>query len=96
MYRVGNGVTKDSSQSMEWYLRAAKEGDAEAQASVAYEYFDGGEWVEKDLNKAYAWGYLSANDDGKSGKSIMKMMDPMLSHTEKKQAVDRATKLLAE
>ena len=96
MYKYGDGVSKSMTESMEWYLRAAKEGDAEAQARVAYQYFDGGEWVEKDLIEAYAWGFLSADNDGRSGKSIIKMMGHLLTDAEKEKAIARSENLLEE
>ena len=47
MYNNGEGVPQDHARAARWFLKAAKQGDADAQLSVGLMY-DKGEGVPQD------------------------------------------------
>ena len=61
-YERGEGVEKDLKKAVEWYTKAAEQGDAMAQNTLARCYKNG-EGVAKDLNKSVAW-YTKAAEQG--------------------------------
>jgi TPR repeat protein len=62
MYDVGKGTSRDSSEAVHWYRRAAEQGDPIAQyvLGVMYQTGDG---VPQDYVQAYAWLDLAARQD---------------------------------
>ncbi|MEI8174204.1 MAG: tetratricopeptide repeat protein, partial [Deltaproteobacteria bacterium] len=58
----GDAVPKDPVKAFEWYLKAAGQGDAHAQCSLGYCYYQGA-GVTKDLKKAADW-YRKAAEQG--------------------------------
>ena len=62
MYYLGDGVTADFRQAMEWCLRAANQGDPVAQTFVGSLYRFG-DHVEEDHAEAARW-YLAAAEQG--------------------------------
>ncbi|KAF9945032.1 hypothetical protein BGZ72_001757, partial [Mortierella alpina] len=60
MYYVGNGVSQDYSRAMEWYLKAANQGNAFAQTYVGSMYHDG-KGVPQDFPEAMEWFMKAAN-----------------------------------
>ena len=49
-----DGVEKDDGRAAEWYLKAARQGDAQAQRSLARLYSSGG-FFPKDYLKTIYW-----------------------------------------
>ena len=64
-YHKGEGVEKDLVCAVEWYQRAADQGDASAQFNLGWCY-QHGEGVEKNLVLALKW-YQSTADQGNEG-----------------------------
>ena len=62
MYANGQGVAKDERQAVEWYRKAADQGDATAQFNLGVMY-DNGQGVSKDERLAVEW-YRKAADQG--------------------------------
>jgi len=64
-YHNGDGVPKNYSTAMMWYLKAAEQGDSYAQCNIAvlYRY---GLGVTKDLGKAFDW-YKKSAEQGNAG-----------------------------
>ena len=58
MYRHGFGVEKDDKKAVEWYTRAAMNGNADAQFNLGLSY-EKGRGIKKDDAKALEW-YLKA------------------------------------
>lgn len=54
MYFNGEGVTKDNGKAIEWYQKAAIQGEASGQYRLGWMYFQG-EGVTKDDSKAVEW-----------------------------------------
>ena len=59
MYEYGKGVTQDYKKAVEWYTKAAEQGDARGQNNVGTMY-DNGDGVTKDYKKAFEWYTKSA------------------------------------
>ena len=55
MYYQGLGVEKDYLKAMEWYQKAAAQGNANAQNNIGVLYENGGFGVEQDYSKAMEW-----------------------------------------
>ena len=62
MYETGDGIPKDYAKALEWYTKAAEQGDAEAQFKLGeiYYYSRG---VPQDYAKALEW-YTKAAEQG--------------------------------
>jgi serine/threonine protein kinase len=63
-YRDGRGVAVDNKMAMEWYLKAAAQGDSDAQYNIGC-FYDHGEGVAIDKKIAMEW-YLKAAAQGHS------------------------------
>lgn len=62
LYRTGQGVEKDYTQSGHWFRMAADQGVSDAQYYLGYMY-DTGEGVEQNRKYAYVW-YRKAAEQG--------------------------------
>ena len=60
LYATGEGVSKDDAKALEWFRKAAVQGDPSAQLYLATMYSNG-TGVARDLLEAYKWASL-AND----------------------------------
>ncbi|KAF9930195.1 hypothetical protein FBU30_000795 [Linnemannia zychae] len=56
------GVEKDYNRAMDWYLKAAEQGDSSAQYNIGYLY-DNGHGVQQDYSLAMTW-YKKAAEQG--------------------------------
>ena len=63
-YDEGRGVQQDREKAVEWYRKAANQGDAAAQLNLGLSYYNG-EGVEKNLNKALEWFEKAAKQGDK-------------------------------
>lgn len=59
MYADGEGVLRDDSQALTWFLRAAEQGLAPAQFAVGTMY-GAGRGVTQDYDEAFLWYYRAA------------------------------------
>jgi TPR repeat protein len=62
MYYYGKGMTRDYHQALDWYRKAAAQGDAEAEYSVGYLYYHG-DGVAQDYVEALRWYRKAADQD---------------------------------
>ena len=62
-YRFGVDVPKDSAKAVEWFQKAAEQGNVQAQFSVGYMYAAGENGFERNLTKAAEW-YRKAAEGG--------------------------------
>ena len=60
MYRNGQGVPQDYAEAVQWYRKAAEQGDATAQLSLGLMY-GMGQGVPRDLTQAHMWLNLAAS-----------------------------------
>ncbi|KAK3820859.1 MAG: hypothetical protein JOS17DRAFT_793670 [Linnemannia elongata] len=68
MYKNGKGVQQDCQAAMEWYLRAAEQGDPVGQRKVGVLNFYG-QGVTRDYSTALAWYLKSANQGNAQAQS---------------------------
>ncbi|CAK0744461.1 conserved hypothetical protein [Gammaproteobacteria bacterium] len=54
MYRDGRGVNQDNHEAVSWYLKAAEQGDADAQFNLGIMYAEG-RGVAQDIREAALW-----------------------------------------
>ena len=62
-YAKGNGVTKDYTQALYWFEKAAKQGHVKAQSFLGEIYLNGYGKVTKDYSKAFYWYKKAAEKD---------------------------------
>ena len=69
----GEGVSKDLSEAVKWYRKAAEQGDADAQGFLGecYEYGGG---VVKDLTEAIKWYRKAAARGNEDAKKRLKAL----------------------
>lgn len=60
MYDFGHGVSKDPTEAIKWYIKAAEQGIPVVQHDVGVKYFEG-QGVDQDYLKAAYWWEQSAN-----------------------------------
>lgn len=65
MYQFGKGVPQDYPKAVEWYLKAANQGYAEAQYRLGFMY-ESGEGVPEDDSKSIEW-FEKAAKQGHAG-----------------------------
>ena len=63
MYAEGQGTARDYGKAVQWYQRAAEQGDAAAQYNLGMVYAQG-QGVPRDHGKAYFWYNLAAMELG--------------------------------
>jgi TPR repeat protein len=68
---ASNGVVKDSAQSVMWYLKAAKQGNALAQYALGLDYYSG-DGVPKNRATALKWITLAANQGQPKALDLLK------------------------
>ena len=62
MYVEGQGVRQDDAQAVQWYRKAAEQGDAKAQSNLGLMYYNG-QGVRQDYIQAVQW-YRKAAEQG--------------------------------
>ena len=62
MQAIGRDGEQDDAKAMEWYLKAAEQGNAEAQYELGVMYYNG-RGAEQDYEEAFKW-YLKAAEQG--------------------------------
>jgi TPR repeat protein len=64
-YSFGTGVTKNDSEAVKWYRKAAEQDHVGAQYALGWAYYKG-EGVPQDYGEAFNW-YQKAAEQGDSG-----------------------------
>jgi TPR repeat protein len=90
MYAEGLGVPEDHTQALAWYLKAAEQGLAYAQATAGMLYLFG-RGVPHDHKLAYAWSTLAAESGEKASTMVLEKVAPTLSPQERTE-----TKVMVE
>jgi TPR repeat protein len=92
---IGEGMTRDPKEAMDWFRKAAEQGSAKAQLNLGLMYYNG-EGVPKDLVEAYAWLSLAfANGDHRAQGYKQKLRNDW-TEAQLEQAQKRAEKLLQQ
>ena len=74
MYEKGYGVSKDYSEAVKWYRKAAEQGDAEAQNNLGQMYRNG-YGVSKDYSEAVKWFRKSARQGREAAKDNLRALN---------------------
>lgn len=75
MYDTGEGVPQDHRQALDWYRKAADQGDKVAMFNVAVFYDAGAEGVPKDHQEAARWyGKAAKRHDGRAEFNLALML----------------------
>ena len=85
MHENGTGVPRDYKEAFSWYDKAARKGEADAQANLGRMYLQG-LGTRKDLIIAYAWFHLAAEQGIKNAQLNESYAYNKLNNAEKKQA----------
>jgi TPR repeat protein len=70
LYANGQGVARDFAAAVNWYRKAAEQGDAYGQYSLGLMYY-GGQGVPRDYAVAVSW-FLRAGSDTSNPKSCVR------------------------
>lgn len=62
MYDNGRGVTRNRSVSNEWYLKAANNGNTQAQYSIGINYLDSSNGLPCNRTQALKWRKKAADN----------------------------------
>jgi TPR repeat protein len=87
----GAGVATNTAEAVEWFRRAAEQGNALAQYNLGVMY-EHGEGVPKDLVQAHKWVSLAASSGRPKAREVLTRMERDM--TKKQQA--EADKLARE
>jgi hypothetical protein len=71
MYLGGTGVEKSPEKAFGWFLKAAEQGNLDAQFNTAVSY-ENGNGVAQDLDKAQYWYSLAAKQGDRDAKKKLK------------------------
>lgn len=98
IYEDGKLVLPDKGKALEWYLKVAEQGDTDVQYRCAKMYFEGGEGLQPDLDKALYWAEraIAESDHFLSGylrKDILKKMEEKAAMEEGESLFPDALKL---
>ena len=76
MYQAGRGVPRDDQLAVQWYRKAAEQGNATGQVNLGWMYKQG-RGVPKNYVYAYMWMSIASEGLGVKG-----LVDRMLDETE--------------
>ncbi|MDE7414299.1 MAG: zinc-ribbon domain-containing protein [Muribaculaceae bacterium] len=92
LYHDGNGVKKDDNEASKWLLKAAENGNVEAQKTLARAYNLGDYGLEQDMNKGIEWFQKAADQGDEEAKEGLKSTKIFLA-AEVKETEDRREQL---
>ena len=78
MYVEGRGVPQDYAEAVNWYRKAANQGDAMAQYNLGSMYADS-QGVPQDYVRAYMWFSLSAAQGDKDAGKYRDLAAPRMT-----------------
>ena len=73
-YRFGVGVSQDSARAVEWFEKAAEQGNVQGEFSVGYMYASGENGFKKELVKAAEWFRKAAENEHSNAQANLGMM----------------------
>jgi TPR repeat protein len=74
MYENGYGVTKDDTEAVKWFRKAAEQGNATGQYNLGIMY-ENGYGVTKDYSEAVKWYRKAAEQGYENAKSALKRLN---------------------
>ena len=79
------GFQKNSREAVEWFSKAAEQGNTDAQTMLGSMYTSG-EGVEKDLQKSYFWTLLSSTSGDQRGIQLRDLVGQSLTASQRAKA----------
>ena len=95
MYAKGQGVAQDYGEAMTWYLKAAEQGDADAQYNIGFMYNEA-QGVSRDYVQACMWLKLAAKQDHEDAKDDLAETEAKLTEDQVAEAERLAAAWLAK
>jgi len=74
MYAEGEGVAQDDTEALEWFRKAAEQGDAGAQFNLGMMYAEG-EGIEQDNAEAVKWLRKAAEQGDEDALDELKRLE---------------------
>ena len=74
MYAEGQGVKQDYAKAVEWYQKAADQGQSDAQYNLGIMYYDG-EGVRQNYTKAKEYFGLACDNKDQDGCDMYKKLN---------------------
>lgn len=90
LYETGRGTKKDYMKAMEWYLKAADKGDADAPYHLGHLY-EKGLGVKQNDEKALKWYQKAAERNSESGIKAMKALQRKVDLAKRMEAAKNST-----
>jgi TPR repeat protein len=88
-YHSGEGVPHDDAQAMQWFLRAAEQGNVAAQSALG-SYYWAGRGVPEDLSKAYFWSAIALAGGDQNSKSRLEGLASQMTRAQVSAARQQA------
>ena len=79
-------MPKDARLAVEWFLKAAEQGDADAQCALGMCYMEGGKGVRKNRNTALKWFRKAAKQGDATAQEMAETIE-LQKETEQKYKV---------
>jgi hypothetical protein len=95
MYKNGFGVPQDYKEAVEWYRKAADQGDAVGQYNLGQRYTSG-EGVLQNYKEAHIWFSLAVYNGYKPAQESLAQISVKLSPAQLAEAQEQATKRLKQ
>ena len=95
MYYDGHGVPQDDNKAIEWFKKAAHQGNASAQNGLGVMYRDG-KIVPKNLIRAYAWFNVAATRGNNFAKRNRLAIEIDMTNSETAEGQILTNELLAD
>ena len=86
-----NGVQQDKQEAMKWFMKAAEQGDGNAQGVIGTAYYQGLDGYPKDTKEGMKWLRKSANGGNKIAQDLVGRIDKSMDQAlmEWKKAADQ-------
>jgi hypothetical protein len=88
-YHNGEGAPQDDVQAMQWYLRAAEQGNVAAQSALG-SYYWAGTGVPRDLSRAYMWSEIALAGGDENSKSKLEGLASQMTQSQVSAARQQA------
>ncbi|MGB8013828.1 MAG: GAF domain-containing protein [Terriglobales bacterium] len=81
-YHHGEGVPQDDAQAVQWFERAAQQGNVAAQGALGAYYWRGWRGVPHNLSKAYFWSAIAVAQGDEISKSRLEGLSSQMTRAQ--------------
>jgi TPR repeat protein len=94
MYNIGQGVPQDYAEAVNWYLKAAEQGNASAQTNLSFMYYNG--WgVPQDYSVAHMWSNIANANGNENGAKLRDLVAEGMNPEDISKAQDMAMECMS-